>query len=611
MPRVSLRAQEVAARSSIAAILATTLVLVPGGLHRWALPKLLVLAVGVLLAALVPARGRLPRAVVALALAGLTLLLVAGLAADAPVAQLLGRWPRYEGLAGVVGYVAAAWAGARVLGPGADEQRLRWSRSATALAAILLGSVSLLEALGLRPLGGDVARPGALLGNASDQGAAGVLLLALLVASVARRPRVLPVVGASAALVTVVCSGSRGALLGAGVALAVVAVALVVRAPTPHARLRSARLPAGAAVALGLATLAVPTTRARLLGADELADATVTGRADLWSSTADLVRHHPLLGVGPGGFVDALPGVRSATWAATSDPRSVVDSPHSWPLQATSAGGVPLLLVALGLAVVVIVVGARRLQVASPTTPRSDLLVGALAATCGYGTVLLTHFTGPGTTPLAAFACGALVASSPRATSRRPVAAVVAAALAVVVLTTAVAAEPVLAAAVRDAGQGRVADADAHFRTASALRPWDKDLALVAATTFDAGSRAGDAESAEAAARWAVRSLQSTPTSTEAARVAATAELTLENPEAALRTLERPLALNPADASLLLLRGLALAQTGRLDDARAPLLAATNNGPTAPTAWSLLARVYDAQGDAARRDDALAHAGAS
>ncbi|MEN0128753.1 MAG: O-antigen ligase family protein [Brevundimonas sp.] len=605
---MSARTEELLGRCSVAAFLATTLVLVPGGLHRWALPKLLVLAAGVLVAALTAARGRLPRAVSALVVAGLGILLVAGLAADAPLAQLVGRWPRYEGVVVIAGYGAAAWAGARLLGPAADERRLRWAGAATAVASIVLGIVSALEATGLRPLGGDVSRPGALLGNASDQGAAGLLLLALLVVPAVRRPNALLVSGAIGAGVTVVVSGSRGAVLGALLALAVVVAVELVRAPTPQARVRAAALPAGAAAALAVAALAVPATRARLLGADELATATVSGRRDLWGSTASLVAHHPLLGVGPGGFVDALPQFRSAAWTATSDPRSVADSPHSWPLQAAAAGGLPMLVVALTLAAAVLVIGVRRVR-AQPPGPRSDLLAGALAAACGYGVALLTHFTGPGTTPLAAFACGALVSAAPHGPARRAIGALVPAAVVLAVLVPAVVAEPVLAAAVRDAAGGNVTQADARFHLASTLRPWDRDVALVASTTFDAGSRAGDAASAEAALRWAQRSLRAAPTSTEAARAAATARLTLEQPQAALDLLDAPLTLDPADASLLLLRGLALAQLGRLDEAVGPLVAATHNAPTAPTAWRLLARVYEAQGDLERRDDALARSG--
>ena len=81
--------------------------------------------------------------------------------------------------------------------------------------------LTLAETLGLRPLESDVSRPGALLGNASDQGAWGVLALGPLLAAALRAPSRTAIGGSVAAATVVVLSGSRGALLGALLLMAV------------------------------------------------------------------------------------------------------------------------------------------------------------------------------------------------------------------------------------------------------------------------------------------------------------------------------------------------------------------------------------------------------
>ncbi|WP_051274411.1 O-antigen ligase [Cellulomonas sp. URHD0024] len=582
-------------RIALAAVPASAVVLAPGGLFRFVLPKLAVLAVAVLAAALAPAAGRLHRWAAWLVGVGAAWLAVAALTGAAPLAQVLGRWPRYEGLVAVPLYVGALWAGARLLGPQVTGSSVRWLWAASALVAALLGTVSALEAAGLRPLGGDVSRPGALLGNASDQGVVGVLLVALLCVPAVRRRSPLLLLGLAGALVTVVSSASRGAVLGVLTALL---VCFVAQRPG-SASWRSAAVigPVAAAAVVVVGTLALPLSRARALGTSGLATETVTGRSDLWRSAVDLAADHPLLGAGPSGLVDALPAHRTQSWATTADPVSVVDSTHSWPVQALVAGGLPLLVSALALAAVVVVLGIRRLRAAraASTPEQSDLVIGALAAVVGYGVALSTHFTSAGTAGLAALLAGTLVAAAP--SHRRfvaPAVAVVSGAL-TVALVVGTAAEYPLASAVRHASVGDVDAADDQFALAQRLRPWDLDIPLVAATTFFAGTQAGDVPSAEAAARWARRSVDATG-SLEAQRVLGAGQLVAGQPTVALETLDDALRRAPLDASIQVWRGLALAQLGDERNAEQAWLAATTNKPTAAQAWALLARLYESQG---------------
>src|SRR5690606_10950924 len=110
-----------------------------------------------------------------------------------------------------------------------------------AFASIALGAVSVFESWGNGPIATDLERPGALLGNASDQGLVGAAFFFLLIipsfraataAGGSNRTVVVLLGGTIAAALTVVLSGSRGALLATAVGLAVglaIATILVVR----------------------------------------------------------------------------------------------------------------------------------------------------------------------------------------------------------------------------------------------------------------------------------------------------------------------------------------------------------------------------------------------
>lgn len=590
---------------------AVPVVLVPGTLSRFVLAKLLAATLVVLLATGVVAAGRLPRRVSALVVAGsVVLLLAAGLSA-APWAALVGRYPRYEGLVALPVYVGMAWAGARLLGPEAPAARARTVVTALSAASLLLGVVSALEAAGLRPLGGDVTRPGALLGNATDQGLVGALLLTVLIAAAAQ-PRAWPArLGAAAAVVTVVASGSRAALLGAAVGLLL--VVWLGRRHLPGPALTRPAWPLGAAAALAVGAIALPATRVRVTAADDLAAQTVSGRWDIWSSTGALLEAHPWLGVGPSGFLDAYPAVQSATAAATSTPFASLDAPHAWPLQAAMAGGVPLLTLALALAAVVAagLVGAARSTALGSGSPAAVLRVGAAAGVLGHAVALLTHPTGAGTTTLVALLAGAGLAvrptPAPPATvrahrwlvpARRAVVPAVRAwaATLVVVLTLGIAGERALEVASAHAATGEVAAADRAFTTAGTLRPWDPDVALVAALTFRAGAMAGDPASAAAVVRWAQRGLLTTPTSTELHLAAGAGLLVQGRLDEATPTLEAALDLAPREPMVHLMLGVAMARDDHMAGAERHLLIATESTATAGEAWLALAAVYDATG---------------
>lgn len=199
--------------------------------------------------------------------------------------------------------------------------------------------------------------------------------------------------------------------------------------------------------------------------------------------------------------MDAITGYHTLDWAERVGNTFPPDSPHSWVLQAAAAGGLPLLLAAALAGYFILRSTGRNLRTSDIWVDR-DNLTGALAAIAAYGVILLTGFTSPATTPLAALVCGGLVSTSTRtapdavvrqratAASRagragRPAAGAAAAGLLAVrglgVAVPAAIAEWPMAAAVSAFAAGDLQTANGEFRGAYALRPWDSDAALLAA----------------------------------------------------------------------------------------------------------------------------------
>jgi tetratricopeptide (TPR) repeat protein len=540
-------------------------VVLPGALNRFVFPKLAVTLAGVSVAARAPARGRLPRLVWALLGAAVAVLAAAALMGADPLQQLVGVAPRYEGLLTIGLYLGAGVTGARLLGP--DRPR-----ETDALLVRLLS-----------PFESNVSRAGSLLGNASDQGAWAVLALGPLLLTAVRAPSRLVVGGAAAAALAIVLSGSRGALLGA---VAVLVLLLVVVSG------RRARLSLAAA-GCGMAVLAValPAVRGRVLGEGQAAD-TVAGRGLLWRESWRLFLEHPVLGVGPGGFGEAIRGVHGSAWYAALGTANPPDSPHDWLLQALLAGG-PILLV------LVLVLVSLTARAAWSRLAAASLFTGLAAGLAGYAVALLFHFTGPGHTPLAALFTGALLAQSAgrelaNAALDRVVAVAVGA-LAAVVTFGAVAELPQRAAVVRVA-RGDASGADDYFDTARTFRPWDPAIAATAGHAFAvAGNASNDADELERAERWLSSARRSASVLVYLGKVR---EARGDFPGAAA-ALDDALRRDPADPDALLLRGIVAARSEQWADAEAFFVAAARSAPKSPAPWENLARVRAAAGDSA------------
>lgn len=556
----------------------------PDAFTRWHLPKAAVLVVAAVLASMTAPAGRLPRWVWVFVAIGGGFILCAALVGDAPLAQVMGRWPRYEGLIMLPVYVAAVWIGARLLGPESSGLTQRRFALAAAVAAALLFGVSVAEALGGRPLPSDLDRPGALLGNASDQGLIGVAFAALLSPWVfaAARSRVFDryalvlTVGMLASVGTVVLSASRGAIVALVVAMVTTGAILVAHAP--RGARRRLVLGAGAAI-VGVIILALltPTTASRLTGASPLASRTIEDRITIWQETIGLLAKQPVLGVGPSGYLDAIAAEHGSDWYASGS-GTVLESPHNWLLQLASAGGILLLLCGLAFVAYVGAAAFRRLRPGGRASPNRTAaseagalnLVGAIAALAGLAIGLLTHFTGAAVGITAGLLIGIVVAVSPRiepAWWRAGRSAALG--LWALALVLAVAGDVALQRAVT---APTLAEAEAGFERAAALRPWDADVTSIAAQVLAAHADQGDRAAAVAAVRWADRSLALVPRSTVTRMAAAVALRGSGEPASltrAIELLEELTAEQPADPQPVLQLGLAFAAAGDLDAARA------------------------------------------
>jgi O-antigen ligase len=581
---------------SIALLVASSIVFIPGGFDRWTFPKLAVAAVASVLALWAPAAGRLPRVALALVAAWAAITIAAALAGAEPLAQIVGRWPRYEGIFAVAVAALCLVAGARLFGPTAPESRWRTLAVSLSLASWLVAALAVLESFGLRPLPSDLDRPGSLLGQASSEGTWAVVVAVLLGGYLVRRVLAaerwartddIALAGVAAALLTVVLSASRIAIASAALIGVLAIVLVLVRRAV---RSRAVAIAVGAALAVLLvAAVAIPGTGSRFTeGGGGLLD----DRWMLWSTSARLVADHPLLGVGAGGYADAIAAYREESWWTVFGSGVTVDSAHSLPLDAAAIGGIPLLLVLLAGLALGVVAAVRGLR----DDPRRLVLVLAVGAALVTWT---TAFPTSGTAPLVLVFAGAAVASAPREQAGRAprIAARTAGGTLAVVLTLGAFAEPALLAGA--AGRDP-ASVDAGFATAQALRPWDPDLGLIRAQVLTAlAADGGDTDAALAAATSAA---DAHPTSVIGAKTLAAAQQfagRLDDAAATLADLDQRA---PGDPQVLGRWGLVEAQRGDLAAARELLERAVAIDPDDVTSWKALGYVYENTGDQAGLD---------
>ena len=576
----------------------------PGGLSRWTWPKLLVMVVAVAVTLFAPRSGRLPRWAWWVAGASVAVLAVSAVVSG-ELAGLWGRWPRYTGpLVAVPVGIGAVWLGAVLLGASAPERVRRAFRGGLAIAALLVAGVALLETLGLRPIASDLARPGSLLGNASDQAVAGLMIAGVLFAQVVggagRRDRQwwLMVAGLVAGLAAVTLSASRAGYVGLLITLLVAAVLVLLArrrgSSTPSAPGRLWAWLGGAVGAVAILVVMNPESLRRLFVGSGLADRR-GDRWAIWSATAEVIGQAPWLGTGAGGFIDAVPRFLSARWFQLNDAGATLESPHNWLLEVLTDGGLALLAVVLTGLVLVARVSWRRGVTAGSG---GDWLVpGSVAALVGAMASLSLYFVNAGVLLLGGVLVGSLIAVpvEPRASVgdpdppawRRIVQRVAVAGWAAALLVAAIAEYP-LAQGVR----GDPGAADSAFEVAQSLRPWDADIASIAAQALaQAATQTADPLVTRAAVDWGELAVDGLPRSVAALEAWAVALEAAGDFPAAVQARARMVDAVPHDPSARLNLAVTLALAGRAEEAIAQARVALELDPALAQAEDLVVRL--------------------
>ena len=236
---------------------------------------------------------------------------------------------------------------------------------------------------------------------------------------------------------------------------------------------------------------------------------------------------------------------------------------------------------------------------------------GSGLAVVGCGLALLTHFTSPATTILGAFLIGAIVAAAPTAQWKAPVAWIRTAALSVwvVLLILAMAAELPLNAGVRAAAAGAPLAANEAFEAAQALRPWDADIASIAAQSLaSAADRQVDGAGPQAIV-WARRSLAQVPTSALSSKALAIGLQYTGDLDGARQVLADLVVRTPSDSEALHRLGGICFLLGDANAAVQNLERAAALDPLNGDIWLTLRYVYEQLGNsaaAARADQQIA-----
>ncbi|MFJ4264870.1 O-antigen ligase family protein [Paenarthrobacter nicotinovorans] len=534
-----------------------------------------------------------------------------------PMAAILGRWPRYEGLPVLILYVGLVIVGSRMLGGRATGQNRNFLLNGTSLSIIVLAPIAVLESLGLRPLGGDGdIRPGATMGNATDLGLVGlVIFLLLLPQALWTKNRLVQCGALSAGLVTVT-SGSRACIL------VMVVVGLLMVGFRGYRQAKGRRPVLAVVVTVlgfigGVAALVwlMPAVSERLLS-----PGTVSGRLYLWDASLKILLQGNFFGIGGSQFVDVLPLHLSDEFARNVGTEFPADSPHMLPLQLLSAGGILLLIAFSALVCAVIVMAIGRIRTTTSSEQRL-FLIGALAALSGYGLALLTHFTSPGTMALVCVLAGAVLGTDTArdetapASQKKPMSVTFRRSMAGLALVgaslggaAAIAEVPMKSGTDLSAG-GNVPQATKAFEAAKALRPWDMDIDLLAAQAFAKQAVQGNGPAAVATRSWAGSATERNPSSAETLTALAVGQLGTGDLPAARQTLDNLIERSPWTSEPYLLRGLAKASDQDLAGAIADVEHAAALTPKPGRALQLLSALYIEAGEPGKAAEVEAQLG--
>lgn len=214
-------------------------------------------------------------------------------------------------------------------------------------------------------------------------------------------------------------SYTRGAWIGATVALIVIVVAYLRARKGSEMRLKSidltfiaGSLAAGTTVivATSLREDAVRNVLTRILSIFEFDQGSALTRFQIWDAALSAIAERPLFGWGADTFRLLFPMFKPAEYVEAAGYISVADNVHNYPLQLASGIGIPGALLLYGLIAVVLAITARDVFARGKGTERL-LLAGFWAAWIGYVVTLIFGLSVTGVTVFMWLTMGILVSS--------------------------------------------------------------------------------------------------------------------------------------------------------------------------------------------------------
>lgn len=345
----------------------------------------------------------------ALVLTGIACLSV--ITAVEPRQALLGSYPDYRGLVGILAYL--------VIGAGALSLGLTGRGTTAVIRAVsLAGAVIGLAALSQR-FGSagqletwEMLRVYSTLGNASNLGVFAAVSLPLLIRGALdpgeRGWRILHGLSAGLLLLALLWSSSRGAWVG-GLAGAVVGLSVFGLRSTSRdwSRRGLAATVAAVVVVGGIGVALNPSFVERVSTVGASANKTVSWRLSTWRSSAQMVLDRPFLGWGPNAFRFSYPEYQEAGQVDGGRGYQVVEAAHNLVVDTAVSFGVPGVFALALLGYAVARSGLRR---ASRADGGAGEPAAVLAALSGGAIALSFHYVTMDTGPLVA-ACIGLVAA--------------------------------------------------------------------------------------------------------------------------------------------------------------------------------------------------------
>lgn len=367
-----------------------------------------------------------------------------------PLTSLFGTYRRYEGLLSFIAYAGAFFLAIQMLD---RASRIRVLAKTFFWSSVAVNFYGVMQYLGIDPadwgqLGFEERRAFSTYGN--PELLAGFVVmsiavaLALALAEERQTWRGVYWSGFVLALACWIATFTRGAWIGGVVAMIVMVVATW-RSGVKLKGIDKAFLGGGGVLAALLVALSLRSTSEvmnvwlRVRSILDFSGGSVGNRFKIWEAALDAIADQPIFGFGADTFRLIFPRYRPLDYVGEGY-LTIADNVHNYPLQVTTAFGVPGLLLMFGLFGYAAWVSAP-LIVRRSDAPSADrlLLAGFWAACAGYITHLFFALSITGTTVLLWICMAVVLAPTARSVEvRRPqwgqAAAFIAAGLAVLIL---------------------------------------------------------------------------------------------------------------------------------------------------------------------------------